>query len=195
MFSLRAGSLSLDLRPPLHAWYTYSPSSPPRGSSVHWAWLLISLLAFWAALSGELHNAFLVGSGAVTCIAVTGIAVRGGLIVSDWGFGRLLLAVVRYLPWLLLQIVAANVRMIRTVWDPTLPIDPRSATVPVELHTPTGRATFANSITLTPGTVTIDAPPEQFLVHALLPSDVEDLLAGDMQRRVAALEPGAKRER
>lgn len=156
---------------------------------MHWFWVLALLLAFWAAMSGELTNPFLVGSGLVTAIAVTVGVTRRGLMIRDWGALRLLRAALTYLPWLLKEVVVANARVIRIVWDPRLPIDPQVFEVPVELHTPTGRVIYANSITLTPGTVTLDAPPDRFLVHSLTREDAEGVLDGAMHARVAALEP------
>ena len=84
-----------------------------------------------------------------------------------------------------------DLRVIRIVWHPRMPIAPRMVRVPCKLATGTGRMVYANSITLTPGTVTVVAGPKEFLVHALTEGDARDVLAGDMQRRVQELEPKA----
>ena len=68
--------------------------------------------------------------------------------------------------------------------------DPRLVEVPCDLKTATGRMIYANSITLTPGTVTIDVGPH-YLVHALTPEDEAGLLDGSMLGRVRGLEGDA----
>lgn len=158
---------------------------------MHWTALLAVLLAFWFALSGEasLHGWFHPVAGLVTCAGITWGVTRRKLILRDWGLFHLLRAAVTYLPWLMWQIAVANWRVFKIVWDPRLPIAPQVVEVPIDLDTPTGRAVFANSITLTPGTVTVDAPPDRFWVHALTQADADGVTDGVMHDRVRALEP------
>lgn len=162
---------------------------------MHWTALLAALLVFWSVLSGEasLHNWFLPVAGVATCAGVTALVARRRLLLRDWGLLDLLRAAAGYLPWLLWQVAASNWRVFRIVWSPSLPIAPRVVEVPVTLATPTGRAVFANSITLTPGTVTVDAPPDRFWVHALTEADAAGVSDGVMHDRVAALEPSGRR--
>lgn len=96
-----------------------------------------------------------------------------------------------YIPWLLKEIVVANIQVARIVLDPRLPIDPGLVRVPTRLRSALGVTTFANSITLTPGTVTLDVEGEALVVHALVRQAPESF--GRMERRVAAAfgEPGA----
>jgi len=153
--------------------------------------LFLLLVAFWAALSGtaQTHHAFLAISGLATCALVTWLAIRKGLQIRDWSPLQKAVVLVRYLPWLLWQIVRANWRVIHAVWSPTLPIDPRMVEVPCTLKTSLGRALYANSITLTPGTVTVDIKATRFTVHALTKQDGEDLLNGEMHQHIDDLEP------
>ena len=151
--------------------------------------LLITLAGFWAALSFQLKTPLLVGFGVVCVVAVTAVCAKHRILIEDWSPARLV-AAIRYLPWLLWQIVIANLRVIKIIWSPSLPIDPRLVEVPCDLKTATGRMIYANSITLTPGTVTIDVGPH-YLVHALTPEDEVGLLDGSMQARVRGLEGDA----
>jgi multicomponent Na+:H+ antiporter subunit E len=98
---------------------------------------------------------------------------------------------VAYLPWLFKEIVLANVQVARIVLDPRLPIDPGLVRVPTRLRSALAVTTFANSITLTPGTVTVDVEGDELVVHALVRQPPEGFAA--MERRVAAAlrEPGA----
>jgi multicomponent Na+:H+ antiporter subunit E len=89
----------------------------------------------------------------------------------------------RYLVWLLKEIVVANVQVIRIVLHPRMPVDPALVRFPTRLTGDLAVTTFANSITLTPGTVTVDVEERDFVVHALTFQTAESFSA--MQRRVA----------
>ena len=156
---------------------------------MHAAILFVSLMAFYVVLSGQISNAFLMGVGAICCLGITLLAKRLG-IVDDEGLPyRWWLRTALYLPWLMWQVVLANIDVLKRVWKPgPLDIQPRMITVPHELRTAYGVATYMNSITLTPGTVTVDVGDDEFLVHALTKDAAEDLLGGEMHRRVLAVE-------
>ena len=104
-------------------------------------------------------------------------------------------ATLKYVPWLLWQIVLANFDVFKSVWKlGKLDIRPQMVVCPHELRTAYGIATYANSITLTPGTVTVEVGDNELLVHALNDSFAKDLLAGEMHRRCVALEKQGLRE-
>jgi len=88
----------------------------------------------------------------------------------------------RYLPWLLKEIVIANLQVIRVVLDPRLPVDPTIVRFSTRLAGDLAVTTFANSITLTPGTVTVDVDGKDFVVHALTHQTPESFAV--MERRV-----------
>jgi multicomponent Na+:H+ antiporter subunit E len=92
---------------------------------------------------------------------------------------------VAYIPWLLKEIVVANVQVVRIVLHPRLPVDPSVVRVRTRLTSDLALTTFANSITLTPGTITVDVEGSEFVVHALTRQGPE-AFAG-MERRVAAV--------
>lgn len=154
--------------------------------------LFVTLFAFYLSLSGQIHNNFLLIIGGVACLVTTLVSVRMGN-VDDEGvpvdrWPRTFL----YIPWLMWEIFKANIDVAKQVWFPKrYPIDPRMIEVRHGLKTGYGVATFANSITLTPGTVTVETDREGepiFLVHALSAGPAQDLLEGGMHEMVAWVE-------
>jgi multicomponent Na+:H+ antiporter subunit E len=126
--------------------------------------------------------------GVVSCVLVAAMVVRLNVLDPSekpfWIFLRL----PTYVPWLLKEIVLSNLDVARRIWHPKLPISPRMVLVGASQKTPLGLVIHANSITLTPGTLSIDANDREILVHAL----ARELAAGfedsEMDRRVASLE-------
>ena len=86
------------------------------------------------------------------------------------------------------EIVLSNLAVARVILDPKLPIHPRILRVPAGQRSDLGQVIYANSITLTPGTVTLDVRDGHMLVHALTTESAKGLLTGEMDRRVAQLE-------
>ena len=78
--------------------------------------------------------------------------------------------------------------MTRAIARPTMKIRPRVLSVPASQQSAVGRVIYANSITLTPGTVTLAVDGARFTVHALTINAERSLATGDMDRRVRALE-------
>lgn len=137
--------------------------------------------AFWLLLSG--HPAplqLLLGA-----LAAAGVAlVNRDLEVLS----RTLRAAPRfaaYLPWLLKEIVLANLQVARVVLHPKLPIDPVVARFAAPLRTALALTTLGNSITLTPGTVTLDVEGRELTVHCLLGPEALVACQGPMAERVA----------
>jgi multicomponent Na+:H+ antiporter subunit E len=94
---------------------------------------------------------------------------------------------VAYVPWLLRAIVVANIDVIRVVLDPRLPISPTVVRVPTPLRGDLAVTTLANSITLTPGTVTLDVEGTVLTVHALTAAGAREVAAGGMDARIARI--------
>jgi multicomponent Na+:H+ antiporter subunit E len=91
------------------------------------------------------------------------------------GLARALPGLAWYVPWLLVEIVKANVAVTRIVLDPRLPIEPTVVRVRPPFAGDLAVTTLANSITLTPGTITLDVDEGDLIVHSLTPVSVEDL--------------------
>lgn len=145
------------------------------------------LLATWFVLSGH-FTPFLSTLGVVASAAIVVLVHR----LHVHGSGPWPLLVLRlgvsYLPWLAWQVARANLDVAARVWHPKLPISPRFVRVPHGLRTGAGLALHANSITLTPGTVTVAVEGDELLVHALTATAADDLMAGHMHDRVRELE-------
>ena len=96
--------------------------------------------------------------------------------------GTLVRAVI-FLPYLLFAVVRANLSLAAVLLDPRLPIDPAVVRIPA----PEGQlatALLANSITLTPGTLTVDVDDDTLVVHTLTRGTREELLEGGLTRAV-----------
>ena len=93
-----------------------------------------------------------------------------------------------YGPWLLWEIAKANWDVARIILKPSLPIKPRLMRIRASQKTDLAKVIYANSITLTPGTITLDVRDDKFLVHALSDEAAADLDTGEMDRRVSAME-------
>ena len=93
-----------------------------------------------------------------------------------------------YAPWLFKEIVMANIDVAWRILDPRLPILPTLIRVTASQKGDLGRVIYANSITLTPGTVSIDMEGDQITVHALSYEGAVEDMSGEMDRRVSNLE-------
>lgn len=154
--------------------------------------LFVTLLAFWLLLSGKYHlehaaDRFLTACGVASCAAVTWLASRRMKIVDDEGHPvQHLLGAPSYALWLFWEITKSNWDVFKRIWNPALPIDPRFVTISYTTKTDFGTVLYANSITLTPGTVTVHIDPEkrEMIIHCLTQGVGDDLHAGGMQARV-----------
>ncbi|HOI42824.1 MAG TPA: Na+/H+ antiporter subunit E [Elusimicrobiales bacterium] len=144
------------------------------------------LFLFWLALSGQ-FTGLLLGSGAAAALFVAALG-RGGPALPGPAF---LLRLAVYLPWLFRQIVLSSLDVAYRVLHPSRPIDPGVIRIKNPCRTRLGTALLANSITLTPGTVTLDAGAEELLVHSVSEEAAASLRSGEMQRRVLEVEGGA----
>ena len=158
------------------------------GGSVYRLSLFVVLLTVWVLLSGQFTWLHL-GSGVVCSLFVTYLATRKQILDPE-GHPIHLLArtALTYWPWLLYQIFIANLDVAYRVWHPRLPITPRLTKVPYRTKSDLGTVIYANSITLTPGTVTVDVAKRHLLVHSLTAKGERELRGGEMHERVRRLE-------
>lgn len=159
--------------------------------SVHHGLVLAGGLAvLWLVLSGH-YTGLLLGLGAASVALCVWIAARMGILDEEVHPARFhLLPCLLYGLWLTREIWVSALDVARRVLDPALPISPRVVSLPLAQKTDAGRAVYANSITLTPGTVSIDLGKDFVQVHALTEQGADALQAGEMNNRVAALERG-----
>lgn len=93
-----------------------------------------------------------------------------------------------YYLWLIKEVVVSNIAVARIVWQGVDAISPNVVTVTAHQKTDLGKVIYANSITLTPGTVSIDLQGDQITVHALTRETAANLLEGEMDRRICRVE-------
>ena len=149
--------------------------------------LFVVLYGTWLLLSG-IYTPFLMIAGAVCCALVVFIATRMDVIDGEghpigWSWRAAI-----YFPWLFWQILVSNVTVARLILSPSLPISPTAGMVTATQKTDVGIVTFANSITLTPGTASLSIFPGRVHVHALTRAGFDELSGGEMDRRVSAIE-------
>jgi len=101
---------------------------------------------------------------------------------------HLLPGAVTYWPWLAKEIAKSAWDVTKIILNPKLPISPTLIRVRASQRSAAGLATYANSITLTPGTITARVSGQEFLIHAVTRSGAEDLAEGTMDRRVKKFE-------
>jgi multicomponent Na+:H+ antiporter subunit E len=149
--------------------------------------LAASLFAFWLALSGH-YTTMLITAGAICAVVCLLVARRVRTVDNEGHPIELLRGAVTYFPWLAVEIVKSAWGVTRIILNPKLPISPCMTVVRASQTTAAGVSTYANSITLTPGTVTADVEGNELTVHALVRDGALDLEAGGMDRRVKAFE-------
>ena len=154
---------------------------------IHWWSTVVTLFAFWLLLSGY-FTAFLIAAGAAAALAVAWLARRMEVVDREGHPVELSLAALGYWPWLAKEIVKSGWQVTRIILDPKLPISPTLVRFKPTQRTVVGLVTHANSITLTPGTITVEAERGEFLVHALTRSGADGVVESEMDRRVTRFE-------
>ena len=149
--------------------------------------LLFILSGTWLLLSGH-TNPLLLSLGLLSVAAVVACASRLEVLDDESVPVHLLPGLIRYVPWLIGQVIRSNLDVARRIVSPELPIHPSVIKVDATHHTEVGRVTYANSITLTPGTISLDVSAETIEVHALTEDATNDLMSGEMARRVQRAE-------
>ena len=149
--------------------------------------LVTILFAFWLLLSGYFVP-FLLTMGLLSAIAVAMLGRRMDLVDHEGHPIQLSWRLIFYWPWLFKEIAISAWSVSRVILDPRLPISPTLVRAKTSQKTTVGLVTYANSITLTPGTISVDVTPGEILVHALTREGADGLLEGEMDRRVSRFE-------
>ena len=150
------------------------------------ALVAILLIAAWLLWSG-LYKPLLLFLGAFSCALTLVIAKRMGYFDTDVFVFRYNLTLFGFWAWLGREIIKSSLEVARIVLSPKLRIDPKVVELDASDLDPVDQALLGNSITLTPGTLTLDVHEGRMLVHALTPDGAKAVLDGEMMRRVAAL--------
>jgi len=150
--------------------------------------LLTALLTiFWLALSGH-YVVFTLTLGVLSVALV--VWLNRKMHISDEKVlpPLLLLKLPRYWTWLLVEIVKSNIHVAKKIWQPRLDIQPQFKKIPSPWKRDVTRVVHANSITLTPGTVTVRVDKDTVLVHSLTDETMHGLESPEMRKHLEMLE-------
>lgn len=151
--------------------------------------LLVVLAGTWLLLSGIYDHALLYYLGAGSVIFCVALAIRMDLVDHEGVPFDLGWRILTYWPWLFVQIVKSNIDVVVRLLRPTPDVSPTLIRTKPLQATDLAKVIYGNSITLTPGTFSIDIDEERgILVHALTREGAEGVLSDDMNRRCADLE-------
>ena len=146
--------------------------------------LLLVLVAYWLTLSGYFDHPVLFVTGSISVLLVVGLCSRMKILDSEtapYFHGKS----IGYFVWLGKEIVKANVSVVKAVMSPDMKISPKIIKVKMDHETDLGRTIFANSITLTPGTISVELEEGKILVHALLEDMTDPKGFAEMGERAA----------
>lgn len=160
---------------------------------VHLTGMFIVLFAFWMVMSGRTETKFIV-YGILTAAVVSWITYPLLLVPNKDGskryfvFGASIPKFIGYFFWLMWQLVLANVDVLLATTSQEMAIDPKIVRFYFRADNPMATVVLANSITLTPGTVTVNVTDDGlYEIHALTPGAASGVLDGSMQKKVAEL--------
>jgi multicomponent Na+:H+ antiporter subunit E len=148
-----------------------------------------SLMLFWLMMSGDFGVLNLV-LGIASSLLVVAISRRMDVVDQESQPFHLTRRLPMYLGWLTIQVIKSNLTVTRRIWMPGHTISPNVANLGLSQESALGKVIYANSITMTPGTVTLKVEGDDILVHSLSLEDIATLQRGEMDRRVRELECG-----
>ncbi|GAA5507321.1 Na+/H+ antiporter subunit E [Novipirellula caenicola] len=151
--------------------------------------LAVALFLTWLIWSGHFESPFLLGLGALSCLCSLWISRRMRIVDEEGAPAQLgVRPFTRYAPWLMKEILFSNLTVAKIILSPKMRLRRRIVTVPTRASTELGRVMLANSITLTPGTVSVRIEGESITIHALALSHDQADITGETDRRICELE-------
>lgn len=139
--------------------------------------------AIWLVLSGSLHMGHL-GLGLACAFAIAWVNTgRRESTFTPFPWLRFLL----YLPWLLSRIVLSSLHLTALILHPRLPIAPLLVPYRTALRDHRAVVLLGQSVTLTPGTITVEVAPRELLIHAMDEQSATDLTSGRLEAKIAGL--------
>ena len=145
------------------------------------------LFSLWLLLSGHYGN-LLLCLGVFSSVFIAWVSEKLGLFSSNFSTLKFNAKLPMFLPWFFIEIVKSNIDVCWRILHPKLPIDPQFVSVKASQHSDMARAVYANCITLTPGTYSLDIDDNSIEVHALTKQLANDVQQGEMSKRLTALE-------
>jgi len=156
--------------------------------------LAVVLALYWLSLSGYLKDPLILSFGVISVMLVIGLCARMKIMDEETVPYLFFPKTLSYFVWLGKEIVKANVQVVKAVLSPDMEISPTMVRVPSKPRTEIGKTMFGNSITLTPGTVTVEMSEEEILVHALL-TEMSDVSGFDEMAERSAWSVGEVKQR
>lgn len=136
-----------------------------------------SLAVAWIFWSWHFEP-IVVGCGVASVLFVTWLVRHLGTMDAEGAPFEINLRLYAYIPWLVWQVITSNLAVAKIILSPTMRIRPHLIRVPARQRTVLGRVIFANTITITPGTVSLDVRNDEILVHALSDAFADEEDAG-----------------
>ncbi|MEE4245636.1 MAG: Na+/H+ antiporter subunit E [Kangiellaceae bacterium] len=149
---------------------------------------VIALFIFWLVLSASLNPAHLI-VGVLAAVLVVWISPK-----SDRNKRLSLLSVIAYGTWLFIKVMKSGIHVCKLILHPKLPIKPQMFEHKTELQSNEELTVLGNSITLTPGTITIEVEPGKLVVHALDEESKGDIESGVLERKAKGMFKTTKKE-
>lgn len=140
----------------------------------------------WLLWSG-MYKPLLLALGAFSVIITMIFAYRMNYFKKRAFALRFTFATLQYWGWLFVEVLKSSIQVTKEILKPTIEVSPVVIEVPRQSRSDFQTMMLGNSITLTPGTITLDVDEDVLLVHALTKEGAADLTAGEMARRVDAL--------
>lgn len=157
--------------------------------------MYIILFLFWVILNGK-FNLEIAIFGLVISAALYWFICKFMNYSMEWEMHVLkaFWGIVSYVFFLAVEIIKANLAVVHVILQFDSEPEPMMAEFTTDLKTTTGRVLLANSITLTPGTITVELEDDSYLVHGLEPEYLEGIHESDFVRRIKKLEAQAEKE-
>lgn len=153
--------------------------------ALHLGSLFLTLVVSWVLWSG-IYKPLLLWLGLASCLLSVWLAQRMGFFLHPMPL-RALLRLPLHWWWLLREVTKSSFEVARVILSPSLPISPTVVELTTTEPTDSGKVILGNSITLSPGTATIDVHKDRLLVHCLTRDSAMELKKGEAQRRTARL--------
>ena len=151
--------------------------------------LLIALAVTWLVWSGHFDNPFLLVLGGASCLFSLYISQRMHIVDEEGAPVQLgIRPFTTYAPWLTKEIIISNIAVAKIILSRKMPLQRCLVDVTANQKTSLGKVILANSITLTPGTVSVGLDGNQIAVHAISSNGAEEDISGEIDRRVCRLE-------
>ena len=149
------------------------------------------LFGFWVLLNGQFTLEIAI-VGAIVCAALYAFmcTYMGYSPKQEWRIARRLPRIASYFIYLVGEVFKSSFGVIKLIWSPKLVVEPEVTSFRTRLRTDAGKVVLANSITMTPGTITVDVQDDKFLIHCLDISFDVGKEGFEMEDRVMSIEGG-----